>query len=108
MNFARNATLSETRALVECLIASGNFNQSSIARGAGVDQSTVSRLTAGKKKRVAKAVKRIFDYASMQIREAPQAPSIKAALQKFTAAGGDPDLLCAQIDLLIQARTQRV
>lgn len=108
MSSTGNATLSEARALVECLLASGSFSQSSIARGAGVDQSTVSRLAAGKKKRVTKAVRRIFVYASMQIDGTPQAPSLEAALRKFTAAGGDPDLLCAQIDLLIQARTQGV
>lgn len=80
-------------------------SQIDIARACNVDQGFVSRAANGKLRRVTPRVDRLWRYVNMRLQGTQVPEKIEGAVRTYLEAGGDPELLRRQIELLQAAQT---
>jgi predicted transcriptional regulator len=101
-----NITIERVSEAVRSAQRQESLTQQEIAAGTGVDQALISRVIAGKIKRLTPRVLKIYAYVNMRKRRRDHRipDHVKAAVLAYLTAGGDAQLLCRQIALLRSAR----
>ena len=84
-------------------------DQKALAAAVGVDQPFVSNAKNGRLRRVTKRVEKLRAYLDMRVRGVTPPHAVARSVRAYLRAGGDPDLLIQQVQLLsaAQARTRR-
>lgn len=85
---------------VAALLDGGTITQNSIAIRAKVDQGLVSRLKHGHLRRMTPRLLRIWKYVNTLADGRGASDDLGVAVDAYLAAGGDPQVLVRQIDLL--------
>jgi predicted transcriptional regulator len=87
-------------AQVRSMLDRGEITQDALAKRAKVDQGLISRLKNNKLRRVTPRIKRIWKYVNSRVSMPPSPDHLTTSLNAYLVAGGDPEVLSRQINLL--------
>jgi predicted XRE-type DNA-binding protein len=88
---------------VRALLKKQGLTQMQLSTHLKVDQPLISRLLAGKIRRITPRIRRVLQYADIQIQPDRLPQDAAAAVKAYIAGGGEVALLCDALDLLLRA-----
>lgn len=103
MQGKRDQILQALQRDLRALLTRPGYTQELIAKEAELDQPVVSRAKNGELKRVTPRVRKLCVYVERELGDITVPTSILKATRAYLSSGGDPDLLCESINLLVAA-----
>lgn len=103
MQVKRDRDLEALQRDLRALLAQPGYNQELIAKATDLDQAVVSRAKNGELKRLTPRVRKLCAYVENELRDVTVPASVLRAARAYIGGGGDPDLLCESINLLVAA-----